>query len=253
MILKKNYGYASATDKIDVSSILQPSDLFGQEILPECTFESEYGKLKFKSVFIPDFSKDEIELELLTRQFGDIKAFMKENDFLKKSEIAVRLFVESRRFVPSIDKDEIVPMGNFFTNSQSRQMDFRNLLRVSTLCRLFEAGVAMRYDICLEFGFDPFDGDTTEKFLNALMSYTDKAITQPLACTVGIYILCLGKCFVPEAVCSHDFPDTLAKLKKHGAPQNNFLSWAFFSASSDQTLLSLARKSKFKSLVFWGK
>ena len=123
---------ASATDKIDVSSILQPSDLFGQEILPECTFESEYGKLKFKSVFIPDFSKDEIELELLTRQFGDIKAFMEENDFLKKSEIAVRLFVESRRFVPSIDKDEIVPMGNFFTNSQSRQMDFRNLLRVST-------------------------------------------------------------------------------------------------------------------------
>ena len=72
--------------KIDVSSILQPSDLFGQEILPECTFESEYGKLKFKSVFIPDFSKDEIELELLTRQFGDIKAFMNiMNGLLKPS------------------------------------------------------------------------------------------------------------------------------------------------------------------------
>ena len=28
-------GSASATDKIDVSSILQPSDLFGKEILPE--------------------------------------------------------------------------------------------------------------------------------------------------------------------------------------------------------------------------
>jgi hypothetical protein len=145
------------------SSILQPSDLFGKEILPECTFESEYGKLKFNAVVVPDFSKDKIELELLTKQFDDIKAFMKEEDLLKKRTIAVRLFLEPRRFVPSIDKDEVVLMGNFFTNSQSRQMDFRNLLRMSILCRLFETGVSMRYNICLEFGFDPFDDDTKEK------------------------------------------------------------------------------------------
>ena len=50
-------------DKIDVSSILQLSDLFGKEILPECIFESEFGKLKFNAVVIPDFSKDKVELE----------------------------------------------------------------------------------------------------------------------------------------------------------------------------------------------
>ncbi len=234
-------GCASAMDKIDVSSILQPSDLFGKEILPECTFESEYGKLKFNAVVVPDFSKDKVELELLTKQFDDIKALMKEDDLLKKRTIAARLFVESRRFIPSIDKDEVVPMGNFVTNCQLRQMNFRNLLRVSILCRLFETGVSMRYGICLEFGFDPFDSDTREKFLNALMSYNDNAIIQPLACTTGVYIQSLGKCLIPEAVCNHDFPDTLTKIKKYGVPQNNSLSWAFFSASSDQTLTFLRR------------
>ena len=59
--------------------------------MPECTFESEYGKLKFKAVVIPDFSNDKIELELLTRQFDDIKAFIKEKDLLKKSSIAKQI------------------------------------------------------------------------------------------------------------------------------------------------------------------
>ena len=78
-------------DKIDVSSISQPSDLFGKEILTECTFESEYGKLKFNAVVVPDFSKNKMELELLTKQFDDIKALMKEDDLLKKSEIATQI------------------------------------------------------------------------------------------------------------------------------------------------------------------
>ena len=50
----------SPMDKIDASSILHPSDLFGKEILPECTFESEYGKLKFNSIIVSDFSRDKI-------------------------------------------------------------------------------------------------------------------------------------------------------------------------------------------------
>ena len=41
-------------DKIKASSILQLSDLFGKEILPECIFENEYGKLKFYAVVVPD-------------------------------------------------------------------------------------------------------------------------------------------------------------------------------------------------------
>ena len=51
-------------ESTDISSISQPSDLFGREILPECIFESEYGKLKFNAVVVPDFSKDKIEFEL---------------------------------------------------------------------------------------------------------------------------------------------------------------------------------------------
>ena len=72
---------------ISTSSISQPSDLLGKEILPECTFESEYGKLKLSAIVVPDFSKDKIQLDKLTEQFDKIKAFIKEEDLLKKSEI----------------------------------------------------------------------------------------------------------------------------------------------------------------------
>ena len=75
-------------DKIDVSSISQPSELFGKKILPE----SEYGKLTFNAVVVPDFSKDEIELELLTKDFDDIKTFMKEDDLPKKSDIPTQVY-----------------------------------------------------------------------------------------------------------------------------------------------------------------
>ena len=70
----------SAKDKIDVSLISQPSDLFGKEILPECKFESEFGKLKFNAIIVPDFSNDKIELENLTKHLDEIKNFIKEED-----------------------------------------------------------------------------------------------------------------------------------------------------------------------------
>lgn len=232
-------------------SILQPSDLFGKEILPEYTFESEYGKIKFKAVVVPDFSKDKFALELLTKQFKDIKAFIKEPDLLKKSKIASHLLMESRGFIPDDGTYKFDKKNTFLTICQKRQMDFRNLLLVGILFRLFEAGILKRYSLCLEFGFDSYDSNTSENFLNSLISYNDNIVVQPLTCAIGVYILCLGKCLIPQAVCNHDFPDTLAKIKKHGIPQNNFLSWAFFSASSDNALLSLVAKTKFKSLKFW--
>ena len=79
-------------DKIDVSSISQLSDLFRKKILPECRYESEYGKLTLNAVVVPDFSKDEIELELLTKDFDDIKTFMKEDDLPKKSDIPTQVY-----------------------------------------------------------------------------------------------------------------------------------------------------------------
>ena len=77
----------SAKDKIDVSLISKPSDLFGKELLPECKFESEYGKLKFNPILVPDFSNNKIEFENLTKHLEEIKTFIKEEDLLKKSEI----------------------------------------------------------------------------------------------------------------------------------------------------------------------
>ena len=240
-----------ALKSADISTISQPSDLFGKEILPECTFESEYGKLKFNAVVVPDFSENKVQLELLTKQFDDIKAFMKEDDLLKKSKIVSRLFMESRNFIKTADGYEFVNKNSFFATFQERQMDFRNLLRVGILFRLFETGILMRYSLCLEFGFDSFHSTVTEDFLNSLISYNGNAVIQPLACATGIYILCLGKYLIPGAVCNHDFPDTIAKINELGIPRNNFLSWILFNASSDNALLYFVSKSKFQSLIFW--
>jgi len=235
----------------DILPISQPSDLFGKEILPQCTFESKYGKLKFNKIDVPDFSESKVQLELLTNQFDDIKAFMKEDDLLKKSKIASRLFMEARRFTPNSYGYEFDNKNAFITSAQERQMDFRNLLRMGILFRLFETGVSMRYSICLEFGFDSFNSTMEEDFLNSLISYNGKAVIQPLEYATVIYILCLGKYLIPETVCNHDFPDTLAKIKELEIPRNNFLSWALFNASSDNALLNFVSKSKIKSLIFW--
>ena len=63
---------------------MQSSDLFGQEILPESTFESEYGKLTLKGVVVPDFSSDEIGAACLKKEFDNLKSFLEENDLSKK-------------------------------------------------------------------------------------------------------------------------------------------------------------------------
>ena len=213
-----------ATKSADISPISKPSDLFGKEILPECTFESEYGKLKLSAVVVPDLSENKAQLELLAKQFDDIKALMKEDDILNKSKIASRLFIEARRFIPSVDGYEYGNTKDYFTTVQERQMDFRNLLRLGILLRLFETGISMRYG---------------------------NSVIQPLACATGIYILCLGKYLNPQNVCDLDFPDTLARIKEIGIPRNNILSWALFNASSDSALLYNVSKSKYKSLIFW--
>ena len=126
-------------DKIDVSSISQPSDLFGKEILPECTFESEYGKLKFNAVVVPDFSKNKMELELLTKYFDDIKAFMKESDLLKKSEIIEPIF----GFVPHVTFGRVT-----FGLDLTKSYLFINILRASIKFRLFENGEQLHFSIC---------------------------------------------------------------------------------------------------------
>ena len=130
-------------DKIDVSSILQVSDLFGKEILPECMFESEYGKLKFNAVVVPDFSKDKVELKFLTEHFEDIKSLMKEDNLLKKSEIIDSIF----GIVPHVTFGKVT-FGLVLTKSSL----FINILRASIRFRLFENGEQLQCDICSYFG-----------------------------------------------------------------------------------------------------
>ena len=122
-----------------MSSISQPSDLFGKELLPECTLKSEYRKLTFKAVIVPDFSKDEIELKHLTKHFDDIKAFMKEDDLLKKSEIIDSIF----GFVPHVTFGRVT-----FGLDLTKSYLFINILRASIKFRLFENGEQLHFSIC---------------------------------------------------------------------------------------------------------
>ena len=122
-----NYPYA-AKDKIDVSLISQPSDLFGRELLPECTFESQYGKLKFNAIVIPDFSKDEIELEMWTEHLDKIKAFLREEDLLKKNEIIDSIFTH----IPHVTFGKMTVGLNL-----KKSYLFMNILLASIQFRLF--------------------------------------------------------------------------------------------------------------------
>ena len=176
-INSSSVGSASAMDKIDVSSILQPSDLFGKEILPECTFESEYGKLKFKAVVIPDFSNDKIELELLTRQFDDIKAFIKEEDFLKKSAIAKQISEKVLSHVSELINKSVTEYWCY------EKCDFRNILLANVSFRLFEEGKCLDYSICEEFRYS-----SPDEFNSGILSYNARPVKHPLMYGAGVYI-----------------------------------------------------------------
>ena len=218
----------------DISPISQPSDLFGKEILPECTFESEYGKLKFNPVIVPDFSKDKIELELLTKHFDDIKAFMKEDDLLKKSEIIDSIF----DFVPHVNFGRIT-VGLDLTKSSL----FINILRASIQFRLFENGGQLQCGICSYFGYE-----MSSKF-HSLMSWNGAPVIQPLACSTGIYIQSLGKCLNPSARGVFRYPElTSDLLENKKIPSHNYLSWALHGALSDKSLLTFVKERKITAL-----
>ena len=218
----------------DVSSISQPSDLFGKEILPECTFESEYGKLKFNAVVVPDFSKNKMELELLTKYFDDIKAFMKESDLLKKSEIIEPIF----GFVPHVTFGRVT-YGLDLTKSSL----FINILRASIQFRLFETGGQLQCGICSYFGYE-----MSSKF-HSLMSWNGAPVVQPLACSTGIYIQSLGKCLNPSARGVFRYPElTSDLLENKKIPSHNYLSWALHGALSDKSLLTFVKERKITAL-----
>ena len=169
------------SNKTDISLLSQLSDLFGKELLPECSFESEYGKLKFNAIIVPDFSNDEIEVKTLTKHFDKIKAFIKEEDLLKKSVIIDSIF-------------GIVPHATFGKITAGLDLTksflFINILRASVKFRLFENGKQLSCDICSYFGHN-----MQSKFHSTIMSWNGNPIEQPLLCATGIYIQSLGKMF----------------------------------------------------------
>ena len=226
-INSSSVGSASAMDKIDVSSILQPSDLFGKEILPECTFESEYGKLKFKAVVIPDFSNDKIELELLTRQFDDIKAFIKETDLLKKSSIAKQISEKVLLHVSELINKNVIQYWAY------EKCDFRNILRANISFRLFEEGKFLDYSICQEFRYS-----SPDEFNSGILSYNTRPVKHPLMYGAGVYIISMKKALKPSNQCSKWIRKISEKIIFAGLPKHNYLTWAFFNASLDKELLS---------------
>ena len=218
-----------------MSSISQLSDLFGKELLPECTFKSEYGKLTFKAVIIPDFSKDEIELKHLTKHFDDIKAFMKEDDLLKKSEIIDSIF----GFVPHVTFGKVT-----FGLDLTKSYLFINILRASIKFRLFENGGQLQCSICSNFGYE------MSPKTHSLMSWNDVPVVQQLACSTGIYIQSLGKALNPNARGVFRAPELVDDiLKDNRFPSHNYLSWALHGASSDKLLLSFVAKYEIENLL----
>ena len=150
--------------------ITQPSDLFGQEILSQCTFESEYGKLTLAPVFVPDFSSDEIGTVRLKEEFENLKMFIAEKDLPKKGDIAKLIYENEFSLLIEV------------SGSSEAFTEFILLLKASIEARLFEIGHSIDYELCREFGYGEL------AFLSkGRVIYNDVPVIQPLSCAGGVY------------------------------------------------------------------
>ena len=217
-------------EKCKSKEIIQPSDLFGLEILPECTFESEYGKLTIRSVFVPDFSSDEKGAVRLKKEFDNLKSFIEEKDLSKKLGIIDR--IHENELSSCID-----PSGYLILSvDESRSMTFSEFiytLRANMLARLFELGIYISSDICKEFGYN-----CSAKLSSGMIHYNDIPIIQPLSCAGGVYAYGLKYALNPDAFCPPDYEDLKDEIIINGIPTHNYLSWAFYCASADQYMIS---------------
>jgi len=197
--------------------ITQPSDLFGREILSECTFESEYGKLTLGRVVVPDFSSDEKGSVRLKEEFSNLKAFIGEKDLSRKLGIAER-FRENE----------------FYASRSSRIFSkFACTLIASTRARAFEFGIDLSPDICIEFGYDQ-----NANLSSGMLHYNDISVVQPFACAGGVYAYCLKYVLNPDIFCPQDYRDLKNEILNNGIPTHNYLSWAFSCASDNKNLIS---------------
>ena len=200
---------------------MQPSDFFGQEILPECTFESEYGKLTLGKVIVPDFSSDENGAVHLKEEFNNLKSFIEEKDLSKKGDIADQVY-----------KNEL-SRTDFCSQSSEAPSQFFHLLKASMRARLFETGCSLDPWLCSEFGYN-----YNSCLASGIVSYNDNPVIQPFSCAGGVYAYCLKYVLNPDIFCPPDYYDLRDEILTDGAPIHNYLSWAFACASVNKELIS---------------
>ena len=205
---------------------MQSSDLFGQEILPESTFESEYGKLTLKGVVVPDFSSDEIGAACLKKEFDNLKSFLEENDLSKKRIIASKIF------------ENEFSWEDTYSEKSETFSEFVRILKASILARLFETGYSLNNQLCREFGYEQY-----ACLSSGMVCYNDSPVIQPFSCAGGIYAYCLKYVLNQDIFCPPDYIDLRDEIINEGIPTHNYLSWAFSQASNNIWIILFASEN----------
>ena len=207
-----------------IDKISSPSDLFGKEILPGYTVESDYGTLKFKPIIVPDFSNNHEEFESFKLCFNDIKKFLIEKDLLEKSDCAF-FMKKTISFLP-LDYGE------------SKIYDFVRALDTSFCCRLFETGVSLSSITCTLFAPCDYPG---WRYIQDTLLYNDMIVTQNLSFGTGIYLQSFGVCKGKISDSRAHTPEIVYEVFRH-IPTRNYLSWAFYCASTNNSLMNSCSK-----------
>ena len=215
--------------KNDIQEIENPKDIFGKEILPEITFESQYGKLTFSRVIIPDFSKNERAFDYLKEDFLIITSITSVKDLLykwKKVKLLIFFYYNYQRY-----SDE------YFS--------FIDILKANIKARLLESGNSSCFTVCREFGYEK-----SARLCSGQVKFNDIPIYQPLASTGGLYLYILRYILIEfKGFWIHK--GFVEKIKKNNElPKNNYISWAFYSSLRDYEILKFS-SSRNLSLVYF--
>ena len=222
-------------EKFPLSGIKEPSDLFRKEILPECTFESKYGKLTMKSIVVPDFSNDEKGLHRLKEEFDNIKSFITEKDLNKKGEIACLLWDNEFSTTDGVTSPKCIYGSQIFSS-------FIGQLWARGIVELLENGKTVNMKVlslvCLNFS------DTYSRFWISSMEYMNCSISSKLLRCAGVYLYCLG-CFLSHRQLStipYRFLEVYKRIPSSEFPVDNRIAWSIFIGKTNKELLHFCDK-----------
>ena len=217
-------------EKFSLSEIKQPSDLFGREIFPECTFESKYGKLTIISVIVPDFSNDEKGFNRLKEEFNNIKSFITETNLGKKGEISCLLWDNEFSTADGITLPKCIYGSQTFSS-------FIGQLWVRGITELLENGntISMKVlsAVCFNFSY-PYN-----RFWIKSMEYMGNAISFKLLRCAGVYLYCLG-CYLSHrqhCTITYRFYEVYKGIPTSKFPTHNRISWSIFIGQKNAELL----------------